>query len=215
MPSIVSKYYFSDKTMECIKLKKTSAPSSLKEVPNLKPMFAQAAFEKFAKESETMSAKQQLKKLSSVDDLTSLRSNIGDRVATLGSDGMVYCDQDNGMFSAVLAAYNNHWKLRTSPDDWWYCVIKRVALAIDKNAGKESVRHMFVEHEGKESLCVDVASPCIYDVDYNLFFQQMSEQIAKNVKVPSYVDLVTADFTTTTPTTRIASQITIMSSLQV
>ena len=64
-------------------------------------------------------------------------------------------------------------------------------------------------------LMTDVATACIYEVDYDQFFQQTSEQIAESVKVPSYVDLVSADFTTTTPATRIASQITIMSSLQV
>ena len=205
--------------MKCVKLSKTSAPTDYRGVPNLHTMPAQAAFEKFAKESENNAAQKRMRRsdISVADyaDITSLRDNVGDRVATLGSECMIYCDADNGMFSAVLAAYNNHWKLRTAPDDWWFCVIKRVALCIDNNAGKESVRQMFVEHEGKKTLSVDVPTTCIYDVDYDLFFQQMSEEIAKNVKVPSYVDLVTADFTTTTPALRIVSQITIMSSLQV
>ena len=202
--------------MKCIKLAKTSDPTNLNDDPNLQSMPAQVAFEKFAKESESKSfKKQQFRFDMSKDNATSLRNNVGDRVATLGTEGMIYCDHDNGLFSAVLAAYNNHWKLRTSPDDWWYCVIKRVALAIDNNAGKKSVRQMFVEHEGKKRLCVEVPEDLIYDVDYDVFFQQISNKIAKNVKVPSYVDLVTADFTTTTPATKIASQITLMSSLQV
>ncbi|XP_028393469.1 uncharacterized protein LOC114517841 [Dendronephthya gigantea] len=201
--------------MKCVKLNKTSKPTKVKNLSDLQQIPAQEAFEKFAKESDEGSVLTRLLKVGfSLDDISSLRKNVGDRVATLGSDGVIYCNRDDGMFSAILAAYNNHWKLRTSPDDWWFCVIKLVALAIDRNAGKESVRQMFVEHEGKKTLCVDVPTLCIYDVDYNVFFQQMSEQIAENIKVPSYVDLVTADFTTTTPATKIASQITIMSSLQ-
>ncbi len=94
------------------------------------------------------------------------RQSVGNKVATLGSDGMVYCDEDNGILSAVLAAYNNHWKLRTSPDDWWFCVVKRVSLAIDKNAEIPGVRNLFVEHEGQKTLCVDVPTTCIYDVNY-------------------------------------------------
>ena len=202
--------------MKCVKLNKTSKPTKIRNLSDLQQVPAQAAFEKFAKELDKGSALRRLREGNfSLEDISSLRSTVGDRVATLGSDGMIYCDQNNGMFSAILAAYNNHWKLRTSPDDWWFCVIKLVAHAIDRNARKESVRQMFVEHEGKKKLCVDVPTPCIYDVDYDVFFQLMSEQIAKNVKVPSYVDLVTADYTTTTPATKIASQITIMSSLQV
>ena len=54
----------------------------------------------------------------------------------------------------------------------------------------------------------------IYDVDYTYFFNEMSKEIAKNIKVPSYVDVISADFSSTTPVEKIVSQITVMSSLQ-
>ncbi len=74
-----------------------------------------------------------------------------DMIAALGSTESIYSLGNCGLFSAVLTAYNNHWKLRTSPDDWWFSVIRRVACAIDRNAKEESVRKMFVDHEGKVS----------------------------------------------------------------
>jgi hypothetical protein len=49
---------------------------------------------------------------------------------------------------------------------------------------------------------------------YSLFFDQMSNEISKNVKVPEYLDAITADFTTTSPNVKMVSQISIMSSLQ-
>ena len=152
--------------MKCVELAKTSPPTAVKDAVdrrNIKVMPAQSAFEKYAKKAEighddpfAMSS----------DSPKAPRKNVGDKVATLGSDGMVYCDEDNGILSAVLAAYNNHWKLRTSPDDWWFCVVKRVSLAIDKNAEIPGVRNLFVEHEGKKTLCVRVPTTCIYDVNY-------------------------------------------------
>ena len=42
----------------------------------------------------------------------------------------------------------------------------------------------------------------------------MSKEISKNIKVPQYVDAITADFTTTSPVIKMVSQISIMSSLQ-
>ena len=54
----------------------------------------------------------------------------------------------------------------------------------------------------------------IYDVDYTYFFNEMSKEISKNIKVPSYVDVISADFSSTTPVQKIVSQITVMSSLQ-
>ena len=92
-------------------------------------------------------------------------SSAEDMAPALGSTKNIYSFGDCGLFAAIITAYNNHWKLRTSPDDWWFCVIKRVACAIDKNAEKESVRKMFVDHEGKETIEVEVPDASIYTVD--------------------------------------------------
>ena len=48
-----------------------------------------------------------------------------------------YFDYDWGFFSTILACYNNHWVLRTSPDDWWNVIVRNVAAAIDENANKQ------------------------------------------------------------------------------
>ncbi|KAJ7374208.1 hypothetical protein OS493_007281 [Desmophyllum pertusum] len=135
-------------------------------------------------------------------------------IAALGSTETIYSPTDCGLFAAVLTAYNNHWKLRTSPDDWWFCVIKRVASAIDKNAKKESVRKMFVDHEEKKTIEVEVPDSTIYTVDYSWFFDQIAKGIQENVKVPEFVDGMTADFSTTTAVQKIVSQITLMYSVQ-
>ncbi|XP_078349759.1 uncharacterized protein LOC144634618 [Oculina patagonica] len=135
-------------------------------------------------------------------------------IAALGSTENIYSLRDCGLFSAVLTAYNNHWKLRTSPDDWWFSVIKRVACAIEKNAKKESVRKMFVDHEEKKTIEVIVPNTSIYTVDYSWFFDQIATGIQDNVKVPEFVDGMTADFSTTTAVQKIVSQITLMHAVQ-
>ena len=135
-------------------------------------------------------------------------------VTAVGSEESIYSIGDCGLFAAVLTAYNNHWQLRTSPDDWWFCVIKRVAAAIDRNAEKESVRKMFVDHEGKKTVEVAVPDQSIYTVDYCGFFDLISKGIKDNIKVPEFVDGMTADFSTTTAVQKIVSQITMMNSVQ-
>merc|ERR1712154_620193 len=68
----------------------------------------------------------------------------------LGSQGMVSGDHDKGLFSTVLTAYNNHWVLKTRPEDWWTAISQIIATRIDKHAKKEpAVRKFFVSHEGK------------------------------------------------------------------
>ena len=101
-------------------------------------------------------------------------------VSALGSDEEVYsAGADCGMFAAVFTAYSHHYRLRTSPDDWWFCVIKRVACAIDRNSSKASVRNMFVDHEGKKQIEVQVDDPTMYTVDYKFLFDQITKQLKK------------------------------------
>ncbi|EDO40178.1 predicted protein, partial [Nematostella vectensis] len=42
----------------------------------------------------------------------------------------------------------------------------------------------------------------------------MSQQIDENIKVPGYVETVTADFSSTTAVQKVVSQVTLMSSVQ-
>ena len=135
-------------------------------------------------------------------------------VTALGSEEEIYsvC-ADCGMFGAIFTAYSYHYKLRTSPDDWWFCVIKQVACAIDENSQKKSVRKMFVDHESKKTIVVEVEDPTIHTVNYSWFFDQITKAIKENVKAPEFVDGITADFNTTTPVQKIVSQITLMYSV--
>ena len=52
---------------------------------------------------------------------------------------------DYGFFTAIYESYNNHWALKTTPDDWWYTIIRTVAIAIDKKSKEDSVRQFFAK----------------------------------------------------------------------
>ncbi|KXJ12966.1 Uncharacterized protein L662 [Exaiptasia diaphana] len=142
------------------------------------------------------------------------REVVQDRRAVLGSSDKVYSKHNVGFFESVQMAYNNHYNLGTSADDWWFCVIRRIAVAIDLNCANPSVRKTFVDHEGKKDLEVDVPDWPLTDVNYSSFFDEISKLISANVKVPNYVDTMTADFSTTTAVQKMVSQITLMSSVQ-
>jgi len=139
---------------------------------------------------------------------------IGRKTTAIGSNDEVSVGYyDAGLLSTVLDAYNNHFILRTGPDDWWATIITTVSLAIDDNAKKTSVRDFFVAHQGQKTLSVKVG-PSIYGVDYSWFFDQMSQKIRENIKVKDYVDQMEPDFTTSTGINRIVAQIMLMNSVQ-
>ena len=123
---------------------------------------------------------------------------------------------DAGLLSTIYEAYNYHFNLRTGPEDCWYTIIQTVALVIDRNSKSDEVRNYFVQHHGKKTLEVVVAaSPFkVEDLDYSWLFDQFSQKIEENINVPEYVQQMIPDFSTTSVTHRIVSQITLMSSVQ-
>ena len=93
----------------------------------------------------------------------------------------MFYDEDLGFFSAILACYNNHWVLRTSPDDWWNVIVRVVAQAVDENGDKERVRSLFVDHEGKKDITIIV--PHLGTVDYSWLFDQFSKGLREGCKI--------------------------------
>jgi len=167
---------------------------------------------------ELTTLRQAIEEVGSRSELRNRKSGrdppIGTKRTAIGSNEKVsVAYYDAGLLSTVLDAYNEHFILRTGPDDWWATIITTVSLAIDNNAKKNEVRKFFVTHEGKKTLSVKVG-PSIYGVDYSWFFDQMSDKIRENIKIPGYVDNMEPDFTTSTGINRIVSQIMLMNSVQ-
>jgi len=131
----------------------------------------------------------------------------------IGSEGEVFFDHDFGFFGAILACYNNHWVLKTSPDDWWNVIVRNVSQAVDDNGEKNKVRDLFVSHEGKKEIFIHVG-PTLAGIAYSWLFSQFSSGIKANIKNPAYADIVQADFSTSSPDQVISCQVMLMASLQ-
>jgi len=143
------------------------------------------------------------------------RKPVGSKTPVVGSNITVYKDyrNDKGFFSTIFQAYKNHWVLKTTPEDWWFTIIRQVALAVDKHADKQKVRDFFVSHEGKKELVVNLGHS-VYTSNYSSFLDQMTSKIGENLNNPEYVNAISSDFDTSTPTHKIVANIAIMSSVQ-
>ena len=143
---------------------------------------------------------------------------------------------DRGFLSAIVHSYNNHYILQTTPEDWWYTIISKLATAIEEATNddedvdqvdsrawyrtstppeaRQKLREFFVRHEGKKSLTVFVPPGPLHEQNYSIIFSQFTEQITANTKVPQFAETVRADFSTSTPTHVIESEITLMSAMK-
>jgi Domain of unknown function (DUF4419) len=132
---------------------------------------------------------------------------------------LIHYPGDNGLFGCVFEAWKNHWVLRTRPEDWWFSVASTIAKAVDKAAkgsysGAQKVRELFVSHEGKETIVVELTSYGIYDSDYSILFETFAAELEERIKVADYAKVMQNDFDTSGPTHKIASQVNLMASLQ-
>ena len=109
----------------------------------------------------TKKAKQKVTRGRNIED------SVGDKTPALGSNETVTNPaHDAGLLSTIVEAYDRHFNLRTSPDDWWNIIARNVAQSLDENGDKNPVKDFFVDHEEKET--IEIRLPGRADeTDYN------------------------------------------------
>ena len=115
-------------------------------------------------------------------------------------------------FKSIKYAYENHKALVLSPDMVWLAISQGFARYV--NAHSEEMRHQLVNHEGKMDLVIRSDRDLLKDeVNWPQLVGDFAAEIAKYTK-EDIAQTLTADFTTTTPAERVASQITLMESVK-
>lgn len=112
-------------------------------------------------------------------------------------------------FKGMYWAYAYHHPFVLSPDMMWLLICQGFARHV--NANPETMRNFFVNFEGKKTLTVtstqiDLNNPRSgWEKVFPLFTRQISGYTGTE-----FIKLLSADFSTTTPVEKIASEITIM-----
>ena len=123
----------------------------------------------------------------------------GERLCYLGDDNFYKC---------MVQAYADHRPLVLSPDMVWLIISQGFSRYV--NAHTEEMRNLLVSHEGKMELVVNSNNNILLPTgDWELLLKDFSTCIAMNSK-GELSDLITANFTTTGITERIASQVSLM-----
>ena len=132
---------------------------------------------------------------------------------SLGDENLVNCDF-NTFSKGMMQAFAYHRPVVLSPDMIWLLISQAFAHHINLNA--DELRDRIVEHEVKMLLTAVSDVDLLADpdhVDWNYIFTDFENMISANTK-NGIAELVTADFSTTGPTEKIASQITLMESVK-
>lgn len=141
-----------------------------------------------------------------------IRSNREFEAAACNVPHLVQSGSLHGFLGAVHTAFDSHYPLVLSPDDVWLCLAQGFAIHVNLHA--EALRHRFVRHEGKLELTVrrDDFVKGSSGNDWSAMFSELSDLIAEHIGKTR--ELFVADFSTTGPIERAASQIVLFEAMQ-
>ena len=114
----------------------------------------------------------------------------------------------NGLLNAFLLAYNNHLDLKLRPDDLHIAIQNIFSTYV--NIRPEELRHIFVDHEDKKELVVELDP----NFTINDISEKMTELLSQNVKNPELLAVLKPTYSTTTPLITTVSGLTVMNTLK-
>ena len=130
---------------------------------------------------------------------------------SFGDEKLMYLEND-AFYQCIVRAYANHQSVVLTPDMIWLLVSQGFSRYV--NAHSEEMRPQLVYHEGKMDLVVITEEDLLgKKADWPKLMGDFAAEISKNTK-GDIAQTITADFTTTSPIERIASQITLMESVK-
>jgi hypothetical protein len=124
---------------------------------------------------------------------------------------LVCANNAHALAQAAHDAFYLHHPLVLSPDAVWFCLAQGFAHHVARNA--EALRARFVRHQGKKKLVVErrdffLGRPNPWPEAFAAFSEQIAAHVGK------LRDLVVADFSTTGPVERAASEVLLMDAFQ-
>jgi len=140
-----------------------------------------------------------------------LKANVEKNVENL-PDSLVYYGE-HPFLTGILNSYIDHRPFVISPDIFWLLISQGFARHITQNA--EELRSQMVNFDGRKTLTVFSDKIVLGNPqsDWNSIFPQFNEQV-NDYTGKRLVGILTSDFTTTTPTSKIVSQVTIMEAVK-
>jgi hypothetical protein len=120
---------------------------------------------------------------------------------------------DHPFLTGILTAYREHRPFEISPDMMWLLISQGFARHITNNA--EEFRNEIVGFQGKKTLIVVSRNivPGNPGSNWEEVFPQFNKQIS-DYTGNDLTDALTANFSTTTPTIKIVSEITVMETVK-
>lgn len=118
----------------------------------------------------------------------------------------------NGFSEGLHEAFTQDLHLTLRPDDVWLAILVQFSMYVDGNA--ERVRHLFVQHQGKRQLTVDLTPFQLSKIDCGRLAQEMTSVIQENVVDAGLKEWMVPTFSTTTDLDKSVASFVMMGAMQ-
>lgn len=133
-------------------------------------------------------------------------------IATSFADESLTFPEKDVFFRSIIRAYASHRPIVLSPDMIWLLISQGFSRYV--NAHPEQLREQLVSHTGKMDLVVQTSEDLLTgQPDWAKLLDGFNAQIKENTK-GDLAKTITADFSTTGATERIASEVTLMETVK-
>jgi len=130
------------------------------------------------------------------------------------NEELIYNKGKTSLIQGLVLAYKKHYPITISPDMIWILIGQGFSRFMDKY--HELVRERFVNFSDKKNLNVErlayspySATKEVWDGIVKEFVQKIENNVGKEV-----IDILECNFSTTTPVTKVTSQVAIMSAMK-
>ena len=121
-----------------------------------------------------------------------------------------------GFLAACMMSFAQHLPLALSAPQLWAVITQGFARHVDQHA--ESLRHLFVDHDGKKEIRIREDSLTLSSVTpqqwEQLVLPKFSQAISENMNNTDAYDTLVGEFSTTTPTSQAVSEIVLMAAMK-
>jgi len=118
----------------------------------------------------------------------------------------------NAFVIGIIRAFQQDLHLVLRPDDVWLAILTQFNFYVNGRA--EEMRHLFVEHEGKKELSIDVGYVPLSEETLSKFVLKMTCLIEEEVVDKRLRKWVMPDFATTVDTDRAVASVVFMGTMQ-
>lgn len=134
-------------------------------------------------------------------------------ISRLGRGAIIESYGMNQFVSAVERSFADHYPLKLSPDSVWITIAQGFARHVRRHA--EAVRKTFVSHEGQADIIVHRHDllPGAEDNDWESVIGEFTEQVGGHIGAVNRRKM-TAEFSTSGPVERVASDIILLDAMQ-